>query len=206
MKSTGIQDLLEKLAECQPGPTPSFTSINLLELILYLGRESPVGRKRLSSKLELGEGVVRNMLTRLEKAGIIKITKEGCVLTREGLRMYEEISSILIEKGQVDILVPWSHPYNYVVVLKKRSHLVKIGLEQRDAAIRAGADAAMVMTYVNNELHMPGVSILSIERPDFASEVIEKIKPEEGDVIIIAGAKDYRKAKYGALAAAQTIL
>jgi len=197
---------LEKLAEGQPGPTPSFTSINLLELILYLGKESPVGRKRLSSKLELGEGVVRNMLSRLEKAGIIKITKEGCVLTPEGLRMYEEISSVLIEKGQVDIPIPWSHPYNYVIVLKKRSHLVRIGLEQRDAAVRAGAEGAIVMTYVNNELHMPGVSILSIERPDFASQVIEKVRPEEGDVIIIAGAKDYRRAKYGALAAAQTIL
>ncbi len=197
---------MEKLAEGQPGPTPSFTSINLLELILYLGKESPVGRKRLSSKLELGEGVVRNMLSRLEKAGIIKITKEGCVLTPEGLRMYEEISSVLIEKGQVDIPIPWSHPYNYVIVLKKRSHLVRIGLEQRDAAVRAGAEGAIVMTYVNNELHMPGVSILSIERPDFASQVIEKVRPEEGDVIIIAGAKDYRRAKYGALAAAQTIL
>jgi len=93
-----------------------------------------------------------------------------------------------------------------VVILKRRSQNVKKGLEQRDAAIRAGAEAALVMTYLNNILHMPGVSILSEERPAFASQIIEKVKPDQSDVIIIAGAKEDRKAKYGALAAAQTLL
>jgi Mn-dependent DtxR family transcriptional regulator len=206
LRTINIQDTLEKLVEGQPGPAPSFTSTHLLELLLYLGREAPVGRKKLSLTLKIGEGVVRSMLSRLVKAKIVNVTNEGCMLTSKGLKIYKQISSILIEVGELDIEIPWDQPCNYAVVLKKRSHLVKKGLEQRDAAIRAGAEAALVMTYLDNELHMPGVSILSEERPDFASQIIEKIKPEENDVIIIAGAKEYKKAKYGALAAAQTLL
>jgi len=206
LRSINIQDILEKLVEGQPGPTPSFTSTHLLELLLYLGREAPVGRKKLSSTLKIGEGVIRSMLSRLVNASIVNVTNEGCVLTSKGMKIYKQISSILIEVGELDIEIPWDQPHNYAVVLKKRSHLVKKGLEQRDAAIRAGAEAALVMTYLNDELYMPGVSVLSEERPDFASQIIEKIKPEEKDVIIIAGAKEYKKAKYGALAAAQTLL
>jgi len=206
LRSINIQDILEKLVEGQPGPTPSFTSTHLLELLLYLGREAPVGRKKLSSTLKIGEGVIRSMLSRLVNASIVNVTNEGCVLTSKGMKIYKQISSILIEVGELDIEIPWDQPHNYAVVLKKRSHLVKKGLEQRDAAIRAGAEAALVMTYINDELYMPGVSVLSEERPDFASQIIEKIKPEEKDVIIIAGAKEYKKAKYGALAAAQTLL
>jgi Mn-dependent DtxR family transcriptional regulator len=206
LRSINIQDMLEKLVEGQPGPTPSFTSTHLLELLLYLGEEAPVGRKKLSSILKIGEGVIRSMLSRLVKARIVNVTNEGCVLTSKGMRIYKQISSILIEVGELDIEIPWDQPHNYAVVLKKRSHLVKKGLEQRDAAIRAGAEAALVMTYLDNELHMPGVSVLTEERPDFASQIIKKIKPEENDVIIIAGAKEYKKAKYGALAAAQTLL
>lgn len=146
------------------------------------------------------------MLSRLVKARIVNVTNEGCVLTSKGIEIYKQISSMLTEVGELDVEIPWDQPYNYVVVLKKRSHLVKKGLEQRDAAIRAGAEAALVMTYLDNELHMPGVSILTEERPHFASQIIKKIKPEENDVIIIAGAKEYKKAKYGALAAAQTLM
>lgn len=206
LKSINIKHLLEKLAEGRPGPTPSFTPIHLLELLLYLGREAPVGRKKLSSSLKIGEGAIRSMLKRLVKAGIVDVTDEGCVLTSNGMKIYNKVSSMLIEVGLVDINMPWDHQYNYTVVLRGRSHLVKKGLEQRDAAIRAGAGAALVMTYLDNELHMPGVSILSREKPEFASEVVEKIKPGNGDAIIIVGADDYRKAKYGALAAAQTLL
>lgn len=197
---------MKKLVEGQPGPAPSFTLTHLLEILLYLGREAPIGRKKLSSSLKIGEGVVRSMLARLVKARIVDVTSEGCVLTSKGMKIYNSISNILIEIGSVDTKMPWDYPYNYAIILRRRSHLVKKGLEQRDAAIRAGAEAALVMTYSGNELHMPSTSILSREKPDFALEIIGKIKPKEGDVIIIAGARDYRKAKHGALAAAQTLL
>ncbi|MEM1583290.1 MAG: DUF4443 domain-containing protein [Nitrososphaerota archaeon] len=206
LRTINVKHLLEKLVEEQPGPTPSFTPIHLLELLLYLGREAPVGRKKLSSSLKIGEGAIRSMLKRLVKAGIVDVTSEGCVLTSKGIKIYNEVSGKLVDIGLVNIRMPWDHKYNYAVVLRGRSHLLKRGLEQRDAAIRAGAQAALVMTYLGDELHMPGVSILSREKPEFAAEVIKNIKPKEGDTIIITGADDYREAKYGALAAAQTLL
>ncbi|MCX8193462.1 MAG: hypothetical protein N3G77_06610 [Nitrososphaeria archaeon] len=203
---SSLRKLLDELVKSPPGPSPSFTSIQMLDLLLYLGKEAPIGRKKLSHSLGIGEGVIRNMLNRFVKAGIVKITDKGCILTTRGMKIYKYISDIVREVGPLDIEIPWNCLYNFTVVVKKRSHLIKKGLEQRDAAIKGDAEAAIIMTYVDGKLHMPSVSVLSDERPEFALKLIEKVKPEEGDVIIIVGASDLNKARHGSLAAAQTLL
>ncbi|MEN2974109.1 MAG: DUF4443 domain-containing protein [Candidatus Caldarchaeales archaeon] len=194
------------MVKVRPGPSPSFSSTQMLTLLLYLGKEAPVGRKKISKDLRLGEGVVRNMLNRLVEAKIAKITSKGCSLTSRGMSIYNQITSIIREVGHVDIELPWSYASNYGIVVRGRSHLVRRGLEQRDAAIKSEAEAALIMIYVDGKLHMPNISVLSDERPEFSKRIIEKFKPEEGDVIIIAGANDLNKARYGSIAAAQTLL
>jgi len=197
--------IFERLCKGFPGPTPSFTSIQLLEVFLYIGKYAPVGRKKLSKTLEIGEGVIRNILNRLEKARLIKIEDQGCILTDRGLKILKELENSFLEIGSLNIELPWSYKHNYTVVVRGKAHMVKKGLEQRDAAIRGGAEGAMILTYVDGRVEMPGVCVISEEAPDFASKIIEIIKPQDKDVVIIAGADDLKKAKYGALAALQTL-
>jgi hypothetical protein len=83
---------------------------------------------------------------------------------------------------------------------------VSRGLEQRDEAVRAGAKALMILAYQGGRLLMPGVSDLSAERPDFASHLLEELRPVDGDVILIAGGDSLAEARRGALAAALTLL
>ena len=198
--------LLQRLAEKQPGPLPTFTSTQILGVIMYLGRAGRVGRKRLSMELGIGEGAIRNILGRLRASGLVEVEKGGCRLSPEGRRLYSAFSEILIEVGDPEVKLPWEYPHNYMIIVKGRAGRVRRGLEQRDAAIRAGAEAVMILTYHNGSLYMPGVVNLSDERPGFSSQVIGKARPEEGDVIIISGAWSLVDARNGAIAAAQTLL
>ena len=201
-----VRSLLERLAEKQPGPLPTFTAIQILSVILYLGEVGVAGRKKISKALGIGEGAVRNILNRLRAAGLLETVRQGCRLSRGGLRLYRRLSRTLVKLGSLNIRLPWNYPENYCLRVRGKAAMIRRGLEQRDAAIRAGAEAVIILTYVNGSLHMPGVSNLSKEKPGFASEVVEAVKPEDGDVIIIAGGWRLVDARNGALAAAQTLL
>lgn len=201
-----VRSLLERLAEKQPGPLPTFTSIQILSLILYLGEVGVAGRKKISRSLGIGEGAVRNILNRLRDAGLLETIRQGCRLSRGGLRLYRQLTRTLVELGSLDIKLPWEYPENYGLKVREKASMLRKGLEQRDAAIRAGAEAVIILTYVDGSLHMPSISNLSKEKPDFAAEVIDAVKPEEGDVIIITGGWRLVDARNGALAAAQTLL
>ncbi|HDD56689.1 MAG TPA: DUF4443 domain-containing protein [Nitrososphaeria archaeon] len=202
-----VKKALERLTRRQPGPLPSFTRTQFMDLIMVIGRSGTIGRKRLSKLMGLGEGAVRTMLMRLKDDGLIEVVgKEGCKLTQRGKRIYRELERLIKDVGELKLELPWNHPSNYTIIVKNRANLVKRGLEQRDEAIRAGAKAAIILTYKDDKLMMPGVTNLMAEHPRFASSIIEVVKPENGDVIIIVGADDPLSARHGALAAAETLL
>ena len=202
-----VKKALERLARRQPGPLPSFTKIQLMDLIMIIGRSGAIGRKRLSKLTGLGEGAVRTMLTRLKDEGLIEVVgREGCRLTQKGETIYRELEKTIRDIGELKLELPWNYPSNYAIVVKNRAGLVRKGLEQRDEAIRAGARAAIILTYQDDRLMMPGITDLMEEHPSFASSIIEAISPEDGDVIIIVGADDPLSARHGALAAAETLL
>ncbi|MCD6313011.1 MAG: DUF4443 domain-containing protein [Thaumarchaeota archaeon] len=202
-----IKQLLESLAAKPLGPQPTFQSIQFLEALLTINKEAPIGRKRLSEKLSLGEGAVRTLLQRLKSESLIEVIgKGGCVLSEKGKALISELKGKLKDIGSTRLKLPWSYPENYVIIVKGAAHLVRRGLEQRDEAIKAGAKALLVLTYVDGRLLMPGISDITLEKPDFALQLIKELKPENGDVILIAGASHPIEAKRGALAAAQTLL
>ena len=81
-----------------------------------------------------------------------------------------------------------------------------MGIEERDEAIRAGANATLVLAMENGEVHMPKVSNLSRESPQLAASIIKNLNPADGDVIIITSANSKMTARYSALAAALLLL
>ncbi|RLF98167.1 MAG: hypothetical protein DRN49_06320 [Thaumarchaeota archaeon] len=202
-----IKQLLESLSSTSIGPQPSFQSFQILDALLIIDREAPIGRKKLSEKLGLGEGAVRTLLQKLRSQSLIDVRgKGGCVLSEKGRMLISELKSKLIIVGSLDIDLPWVYPENYAVIVKNSASRVRKGLEQRDEAIRAGAKALLVLSYLDERLLMPNVSDLTSERPEFAARIIELLKPGNGDVILIAGGDTELEARRGALAAAQTLL
>jgi hypothetical protein len=78
------------------------------------------------------------------------------------------------------------------------------GIEQRDAAIKAGAGGATTLLFDKDRLYMPGVDgeiEISIKKM-----IMEGLKPEQRDVIIIGSADTALFAELGSISAAFELL
>ena len=201
-----FKQLLEKAAsEKAPGPSPSFTTLHLL-LAMELIAEKEIGRNKLAESLGVGEGAIRTILGRLKDAELVEISKTGCSLTDSGLRLWREYASVLrkIPIGQNELALA---KFNFAVLVKNCGEAVGSGMEQRDAAVMAGAKSATTIRVKKGRLIIPSVSgDVARDFPKAANQLISLLHPRENDVIVIGGSDSPRKAEHGALAAAWSLL
>jgi predicted transcriptional regulator len=201
---------LEALSKLpSPGPAPAFTHVDVTKAILTIGDERQVGRIELSKKLGIGEGAIRTIIKHLTQAGIIEIAKGGCMLTKRGVQLYNSLRSRVSNVVPVEARQLALDKVSAAVLVKRGGHLVKKGIEQRDAAIRAGATGACTLVLRGREFSMPmGDSEewrLNHEDPLF-QDLKKSFSPEEGDVVVLSSAPDRVTAEHGAMAAALTIV
>jgi len=200
--------VIEKVAsKIAPGRIPSFTEIHVIKALETIGSEGAIGRKRLSELLGFGEGATRTLVRHLKLEGLIKTSKSGIALSRFGEKVFSELKSRI--SGGVEI--PESPlavgPFNVAVLIRNVAHLIKYGLEQRDAVVKVGALGATTLIFRRDKLTVPGV------REDFLKDtqsiyetLVTKLEPREDDVIIIGSANEKRSAEFGAKAAAYELL
>jgi len=201
--SFAFKQVLENIAGGKaPGPPATFSIFHLV-LAMELMAEKSIGRGKLAKYLDVGDGVVRTIIGRLKHAGLVATSKGGCNLTNEGLMLWKEYKAIFektVEIGKNEFTIS---NYNFVFLVKDRGHKVKSGMEQRDAAIMAGAKAATTIIFKRGFLVIPFVSNnVAKDFPIAANQVVKFLQPEENDVAIIAGADTLIKAQHGAFAAA----
>ncbi|MGQ9530229.1 MAG: DUF4443 domain-containing protein [Candidatus Bathycorpusculaceae bacterium] len=202
-----FKQLLEKIAsEKAPGPSPTFSLFHIVYAMEIMAKK-PIGRSMLADNLKVGEGVVRTIINRMQKAGLIETSKSGCVLTEKGLRLWKKYKSVFREKVEIGKNELTFADYNFAILVKNCGHKVKSGIEQRDAAVMAGATSATTLLFKEKRLIIPSVSVnVADDFPKAADQILRLLKPEENDVIIIGSAASPEKAKYGTLAAAWTLL
>jgi predicted transcriptional regulator len=198
---------IENLASPKgPGPSTTFSMFHIF-FALELMAEKPIGRTKLAEKLNVGDGAIRTIISRLKDAGLIVTSKEGCNLTDKGLSVWKNFAEVFPKRVVIEKTPLTTSAYNYAFLVKNRGHKVKSGIDQRDAAIMGGARRAVVIVSKNGHLVIESVSN-SIEKdfPEAANKILKGLKPEDNDVIIIAGADDPIKAKRGAFAASWVLL
>jgi len=198
---------IESLASPKgPGPSTTFSMFHIF-YALELMAEKPIGRTKLAEKLNVGDGAIRTIISRLKDAGLIVTSKEGCNLTDKGLSVWKNFAEVFPKRVVIEKTPLTTSAYNYAFLVKNRGHKVKSGIDQRDAAIMGGARRAVVIVSKNGHLVIESVSN-SIEKdfPEAANKILKNLKPEDNDVIIIAGADDPIKAKRGAFAASWVLL
>lgn len=202
-----FKQLLEKLSsEKAPGPSPSFSMFHLLHAIELIS-EKTIGRSKLAENLKVGEGAVRTIINRLKDADLVVTSKAGCTLTNEGLRLLREYKSIFKKKIEIGKNELTLADYNFAILIKNCGHKVRSGVEQRDAAVMAGAKGATTIMFKEGRLKIPSVSgNVAKDFPNAANQIVRLLEPEENDVIIIGSADSLGKAEYGTLAAAWTVL
>jgi predicted transcriptional regulator len=198
---------IENLASPKgPGPSTTFSMFHIF-FALELMAEKPIGRTKLAEKLNVGDGAIRTIVSRLKDAGLIVISKEGCNLTDKGVSVWKNFAEVFPKRVAIEKTPLTNSKYNYAFLVKNRGHKVKSGIDQRDAAIMGGARRAVVIVSRKGHLVIESISN-SIEKdfPEAAKKILKDLKPEDNDVIIIAGADDPIKAKRGAFAASWVLL
>lgn len=195
---------LLKLSEKSLGPKPAFGIADMLKLMFILGEDKPKGRKSISKALQVGEGSVRTMLSRLQEHSIIKVDASGCKLTEKGRTIYSSLLGMFTPPKPIDAGPLSQGKWNYVTLVRGSAAKIKSGLEQRDAAVRAGAKGATTIVYVDGRFLLPDQKIdLEKNYPLHLWDSLRSIlEPRDGDSIIIVGGDSVKAAEEGAFAAA----
>ena len=175
--------LLRMEASRAPGPAPSYFSAHVVVVLLTIGDVGAIGRQALARRAGLGEGAIRTVIKRLKVEGLVKTRPQGCELTPRGREAYSEVKKmipVITELPRTNLTVG---RVQVALVVKGRSEGVKSGIEQRDAAIRAGAAGATTYVIRGSKFQIPGSST-DCER-DFPGKVWSKIReelhPDDGD-------------------------
>ncbi len=198
-----MQELSGKKA---PGPSTTFTIFHVFYALDLLSQKS-LGRNKLAEKLHVGDGAVRTIISRLKDAELIETSKEGCILTENGKKIWIQFEEIFPCRVALPKSELYTSPFNYAFLVKNSGKKVSSGIDQRDAAIIAGARNALVIVCKEGRLCIESVSSdIAKHYGRAAEEIIEQLKPQENDVVIVAGAESAFKAKRGAFAAGWSLI
>lgn len=198
-----IQEIADKKS---PGPSTTFTVFHLF-YTLELMANQPIGRNKLAKKLNVGDGAVRTIISRLRNARLIKTSKEGCTLTKKGTEVWRQFEQVFPRRIEIPKSELSGSEFNFAFLVKNCGDRVHSGIDLRDTAIIAGARKALVTVFKNGHLRIESVSdFIEKDYPKAASELLKQLSPEDNDVIVIAGADSALKAKQGAFAACWSLI
>ena len=191
-----------------PSRILSFNSVHVFKVLQLIENKGHVSRNLLCKELSLGEGSVKTLVKHLKAQGIIESTKAGTTITPKGKRISEQFFSAIPTEMSLSKCSIALGKFNYVVLLKQYGFALKSGIEQRDAAIRMGAIGATSLLFMHNSFVMPGTDYDPLTKePDTTRLLLEKLKPEDGDAIVIGSdMEDERRAELAAKNAALTTI
>lgn len=186
-----------------PGMSPDYSEAHVLKVLQLIGSSKGIGRQKLSKEIGVGEGTVRTMIKRLKREGLVDSSRRGLTLTSSGREALEDLLRYMKEMELTNTKVTVGSR-DYAVLVKRAANHIKNGVEQRDVALLAGAIGATTLMYDGERLCMPGTGL----EPETSTSksLIERLKPEKGDVIIIGSSDTVLSAEIGAKSAALNLI
>jgi predicted transcriptional regulator len=181
------------------GPVHRFADYHVFKTLSILSDGRRKGRKQLAEMVDVGEGSMRTIIEYLREREMIDVKQTGVKIAAKG---HEFLSKLPIYMERVEPTDSTLGERSAAVLVKGQSMKIKMGVEQRDSAIKAGAEGATTIIVSGGQLVVPPDYDLDKERPEFAETLRRLLAVSEGDVIIIGTAKTYNRAEDGALAAA----
>ena len=179
------------------GPTPKFSLFHIWKSYQVIDSQGPIGRKALADELQIGEGSIRTILDKMVREGSVENTRMGTVITERGRRKLETSG---VEVACVDMSDLTLGKHNCAVLVKGMAHRIKMGCEQRDEAVRAGAVGATTLIVKEGKIVFPGDE--DFPDQETVAPLRTKFKIEDGDVVIIGSAFSYEAAEKGAVTSA----
>ncbi|MHA2372140.1 MAG: DUF4443 domain-containing protein [Candidatus Thorarchaeota archaeon] len=160
--------------------------------------------------MSIGEGSVRTLLKRLSESGyIIAEGKQGQVLTLKGQDLFTRVSKDIQIGLLLDIRGIVVYGQSFANLVKNMAHKIKDGVRQRDEAIIQGGHGkagATTLVQKNGLLVMPPDDFnILLEYEDEALLIIESLRVEDNDVVVIGTADDENLAREVSMAAVLTL-
>jgi len=180
------------------GPKKQFDKAHILRTLLIIEREERIGRKGLAKKLILGEGTVRSILKTLIKKGYLEsAVAAGHKLTNEGEKFLKNLHNFVLGPKIIDGKELTIGNKDIAVLVRDAANNLKVGIEERDAAIKIGSLGVSVLIFKNNELKFPRETELKVNN----DSLYKSFEFKEDDVLIIGTDNTYDKAENAAIAA-----
>lgn len=204
--ATPLKKYLQQIADNKaPGPSTSFSVFHVFYALELMAQE-PLGRNKLAKKLGVGDGAVRTIISRLKDAGLIDTSKAGCNLTPKGSATWRQVEELFPKRIDLPKSELTTSEFNHAFLVKGCAQKVESGIDQRDAAIIAGARKAFVVVQKKGHLSIESVSE-NIEReyPTATKQIKTLLSPLDNDVVVVASADCALKAKQGAFGASWTL-
>ena len=193
-------------AKTAPGRPPLFTEAHVIKALENISLHQTVGRMKLSRDLQLGEGETRTLVKHLKNEGLIDVSKSGISISAAGKELLSSLRTLLSEQMEIPPTPLTLGSFNVAVRVAGMKDFVKYGLEQRDAAIMAGAKGATTLVFTNKGLSLPGTGEDVSKIDSHLLVALSKLSLKEADVIIIGSADEKIKAELGAKTAALELL
>ncbi|MFQ5974991.1 MAG: DUF4443 domain-containing protein [Candidatus Hydrothermarchaeales archaeon] len=181
---------------------PRFDELHLIIALKIISDKKTVGRKRLMEELDVGEGSTRTILDKLKKEKLISSSSKGHKITKKGRTVLKRNMPKGEEINATDLTLS---DENFALLIKDVQIDIKSGIEQRDEAIKAGADCAVTLLFDGEKLRFPKDFELKLGHTDAIEEVLAKFHPKKGDIIVIGGGSNKINAIKGALAASKAL-
>jgi len=205
---TNVSSWLSSLDKHEPGPSPGYSRAHALLAFITIASAGTIGRQALARNSGLGEGSIRTVLKRFRRDRYVTADTSGCHLTDSGKRLFQSISARLTSLLPLKASNLVVGRFQVAVLVRSATDSVGSGIDQRDSAVRLGADGATTYLIRSGKFAIPGGSVdCEKDFPDETWSTLRgELKPNNGDVVILCGARDEGTAKLGALAASLTLI
>lgn len=169
--------------------------------ILFLAKKEPLGRFKLMKELGLGEATVKTLLKNLVEGNLLKSTKRGVALTASGKKTLDKIKRKMVFPIRIDAKNYtdrglYKNKFDSVILVKNAVKKIRLGIEQRDIAIKSGAIGATTLIQKNGRIIFPSKCL---DVNEFGDYLKKHFKINDNDVIVICSAPSYKTAEYAAL-------
>ncbi len=185
------------------GPLHRFTDYHVYKTLSLLTDGRRKGRKVMADRIGVGEGSMRTIVEYLREEGLVDVKQTGIKITKAGTDFVSRLPLQVYTLDAPDIALG---EYSVAVQVKGVASKVKSGMEQRDQAIKAGADGATTVVVNGDRLTVPVDFDLDKGRPETAWALRRLFDLADGDVIIIGTSMSLQRAEEGAMAAAFELL
>jgi hypothetical protein len=157
------------------GPKVGYGEVDILKAVLAIGKSpGPLGRNKLGQLIGLGQGEVKTLISRLKESGLITVDASGCEFTKKGMKEFDSVSKAIPFLSQVSAQELRLGKFVWALLIRGKQAKIRKGIEQRDAAIIAGASGAVTVVYSSGRFLIPD----GMEREGTTCTDCEALGPE----------------------------